>query len=493
MSQENTVVRSGDMMLTSPHATPYPFSIVIKNAWPLNHAACAFEIKGADPRTSVMKTCNYALHTREHRAYLDLFEKLTNDFGLQLPENRKPSKTTAFSTAYREVLNENLAGGMFYGYGDPAVLQITDEMDKANSGYLLVATSNDAPDAFPILRSRDLINWDFSGYIFPSGETPEWASVGEGKSDYWAPELHWVNNEFRLYFVAREERTLELCIGVARSAKATGPFVADREPILKGNIIDPHVFVESDQKAYLYWKEDNNDVWPRLFLDLLHEHPRFIGTLFLQKEEQVTASFVTTLWPWARMLEPMERFQAIQIFIETVIANYTHFYERLQTFSTQQSNELQDRISSILHYMKTPMYAQQLTPDGSSLTGERYKVLENDLDWEAHLVEGMWVTKQNERYFLFYAGNDFSTSQYGIGAAVGSSPVGPFQKMEKQLLQSTAEWWAPGHPSLVVNPKGQRELFLHAYSPGKAGYKQFRALLSVIVDFHENGVALRQP
>jgi beta-xylosidase len=103
----------------------------------------------------------------------------------------------------------------------------------------------------------------------------------------------------------------------------------------------------------------------------------------------------------------------------------------------------------------------------------------------------MWVTKQDKKYYLFYAGNDFSTSQYGIGVAVSGSPVGPFQKMDKQLLQSSARWWAPGHPSLVTDTGGRPQLFLHAYFPGKAGYKQFRALLSIPVFFTEDGVYLR--
>jgi|GEM_PF-671609 len=491
MNQEQTAVRSGDLMLTSPSQTPYPFSIIVRNAWPTSHPVRELEVKGNDPLTSGAKFCRYELSNREHRSYLDWFEKLNTDFGLRLPENRKPTETPTFTASYREVLTDNIAPGMLYGYGDPAVIRITDEMDKENAGYLLVATSNDAPDAFPMVRSRDLVNWEFAGFVFQNGLTPKWASVGEGTSDYWAPELHWVNGEFRLYFVGRDRQTLELCIGVARAKKANGPFVPDHEPILKGNVIDPHVFVESDGAAYLYWKEDNNDVWPRLLLDLLHEHSGLIAELFSEKEEQVTVSFVVTLWPWARMLEPMERFQAIQIFIETVIASYTRFYDLLGKFSLQQSSEIEGRIRSVLHYMKTPMYAQQLTLDGSALVGERYKILENDLEWEAHLVEGMWVTKQGEKYYLFYAGNDFSTSQYGIGVAIADSPVGPYQKMDRQLLQSTATWWAPGHPSLVENPHGEQELFLHAYSPGRAGYKQFRALLSVAVEFHSGGVFLK--
>ena len=483
MKDKNNVIGTGDILLTSPLNTPYPFTIIIRNAWPVKHAVSAIEIEGSHPRMVSAKTCRYELNDREHKAYLDFFEKLSNDFGLRLPQNRKPAEKKVFAASYQAVLTENLHPGMLYGYGDPAIIRTNDHQGADAACYYLVSTSNDAPDSFPILRSKDLVDWEFVGYVFPKGQKPLWAADGEGASDYWAPEIHWVDGEYRLYFVARDKESKELCIGVARSAKPDGPFVSDEAPVLRGNVIDPHVFIEESGTTYLYWKEDNNDVWPGLVLDLLYEYPELIAQLFDEKEDIASASFVMSLWPWARMLPPMERFQAIQLFIEVVIYRYTDFYSRLQQIFGIADATFKDKILSILQYMKTPMFARKLSADGARFVGERIKVLENDLAWEAHLVEGMWVTKWDEKYYLFYAGNDFSTSQYGIGVAVGDSPVGPFTKMEKQLLQSTESWWAPGHPSLALTPNGEPALFLHAFFPGEAGYKRFRALLSIPLVF----------
>jgi hypothetical protein len=491
MQAENKQAKTGDMMLTSPAGTPYPFSIIIRNAWPANQDVCTFEIKGTEAKVPHRKLHTYELYNREHDAYLDFYEKLSNDFELRLPQNRKAEEKKEFEANYREVLTANLTPRILYGYGDPAIIEVIPQPGSEVVSYYLLATSNDAPDAFPILRSPNLIDWQLVGYVFPAGSKPLWASDGKGQSDYWAPEMHKVKDEYRVYFVARQESNLELCIGVARSAKPGGPFVPDDTPLLKGNVIDPHLFVENDETAFLYWKEDNNDVWPRLLLDLLYDHPELVAVVFPEKEDRVSVCFVMTLWPWARMLDPMERFQAIQLFIEIMTSDYTAHYARLKGLADTGDILLKEKISSILRCMKTPIFAQQLSPDGSTLIGERIRILENDLEWEAHLVEGIWVTKQREKYYLFYAGNDFSTSQYGIGAAIADSPVGPFKKMTTQLLKSTERWWAPGHPSLVRTPNGETELFLHAFEPGKAGYKQFRALLSIRVHFTNEGVYLR--
>jgi hypothetical protein len=255
-------------------------------------------------------------------------------------------------------------------------------------------------------------------------------------------------------------------------------------------VIDPHVYVDDDT-AYLYWKEDNNEVWPRLLIALLYHNPEFINVLFDEKEDRATASFIVTMWPWLQLLGPMERFQATQVFIEAVISRYAAFYACLKNIMDSQPQTVQEQIRAILQYMKTPMYAQPLTQDGFGLTGERVKIIENDQDWEAHLVEGMWVTKQGSTYYLFYAGNDFSTDQYGIGVAIADAPLGPYQKMEMPLLRSTEAWWAPGHPSLAIAPDCKPLLFLHAYVPGEAGYKKFRALLAVPVRFTEGAVLVQ--
>jgi arabinan endo-1,5-alpha-L-arabinosidase len=126
------------------------------------------------------------------------------------------------------------------------------------------------------------------------------------------------------------------------------------------------------------------------------------------------------------------------------------------------------------------------------LVQEPVFVLENDLEWEGHLIEGVWVTKHDDKFYLFYSGNDFSTAEYGVGVAVADAPLGPYRKAEHPLFRSTADWSGPGHPSVVYDLNGEPRLFLHAFFPGRAGYKEFRALLSARIAFEDDQVMVRE-
>ncbi len=177
----------------------------------------------------------------------------------------------------------------------------------------------------------------------------------------------------------------------------------------------------------------------------------------------------------------MERFFLMQPLIESVLCCWSRVRRVL---------EESGHAAHILEAMRTPVLAQRLGADGASLLGEPVEVLANDLDWEGHLIEGPWVTRQQGRYWLFYAGNDFCTPNYGIGVAVADHPLGPYVKQPEPLLKSTPRWWAPGHASVAPGLDGEPQLFFHAFFPGSGGYNEFRALLTARLRFSEAGVEL---
>lgn len=471
---------------------PFAFTVLITGA-SAEADERTIRVSGPDAATGALVTSDFLLKARSHNAFLDAFEAIARRFGTRMPRNRQPPGIPTFSAPYQPLLTENLSPRVLHGYGDPAVIRVGSEHGGDGAWYYLLATSNDAPDAFPIARSRDLRDWTFVGFVFPSGHAPAWAAEGEHVSDFWAPEMHFVGGEYRVYFVAREREGHDLSIGLATARQPQGPFTTLDAPVLRGDVIDPHVVVEPNGSALLFWKEDANGVWPSRLDQLLNEYGRLIGALFFTPEDRRTVSLLATLWPWIRTLEPMERFFALQILMEVVSENFTGFQRQLDGLLLRESRSpVRLAIRRVLDVMRTPIHAQRLTPNGQAVVGERTTVLHNDLDWEGHLIEGVWVAQHGGRYYMFYAGNDFSTADYGIGVAIADAALGPYRKMPRPLLRSTADWWGPGHPSVAIGPDGKPWLFLHAFRPGRTGYNEFRALLTVPIDFQPEQVVVRE-
>ena len=291
--------------------------------------------------------------------------------------------------------------------------------------------------------------------------------------DFWAPEIARVGEEYWLVYTARDKSHL-LGIGLARAKSPRGPWVDPGRPLLTGGVIDGHIFVDDDGERYLLWKEDRNGLWPRKLATLLRERPELIDRIFTSEEDRRTARFAAAMVPWAAPRRPIERFFLMQTFIRSAVACWRQLHDVLE--GCGDADEL---IAS----MCTPIVAQRLASDGDSLIGAPVTLLTNALEWEGHLVEGPFLWKQDGRYWLFYAANDFTDPAYGIGVAVADSPLGPFTKRAKPLLSSARSWSAPGHPSVAEGPDGTPHIFFHAFFPGTGGYNVFRALLTARLRF----------
>lgn len=446
-------------------------------------------LEGSGPDGSLRRSA-HELATLDHRAFLTFHDQVAREFGLPRPAALRPRDFPPADERLSAVLTEPLAPEILYGYGDPSVLRV--EAADGRVSWRMVVTSNDAPNAFPLLRSDDLVRWELTGFVFPEGETPAWTLTGADRADFWAPELHRVGDEYWLVFTARRhDRTL--AIGLARSPSPDGPFKADPEPLVDGGVIDGHVMFDRDGGPVLVWKADDNDRWPGLLLELLDAEPKLTDQLFAESAARRTAGMVLALQPWARTLEPMQRFFAAQPLIEAVTHDFAAFRAGLSAAVPGMPSHRQALARETLNALTTRIFAQPLAPDGARLTGERRVILENDQPWEGHLVEGVWTVQHDGRSWLFYAASDFSTPDYGVGAAVADDPFGPYRKLPGPLLYSTRAWWGPGHPSVARGPNGEWRTFLHAFRPGEAGYKVFRALLSTEIGFDGDVLELRRP
>ncbi len=435
----------------------------------------------------------YVVPSGTQQDFSNFFRELSHDFNTRLPHIfAEKSEALPSAVRWQPLLTENVHAQILVGYGDPAVF-------KDGEDYWLVATSNDAPDAFPILHSRDLEHWEPKGFVFPRGDEPAWAATGRNVADFWAPEMAKVGDEYWLCFTARQVSNA-LAIGIARSTSPTGPWIDngcplitgepinttglgydENAPLMSGGVIDSHLLIDTNGDTYLFWKDDTNGIWPRPLAMLLRQHPHLVDDLFASNEDRLTAAFAAAIVPWANRQRPMVRFFLMQPLIEAALANWQRVRNALVQFGLAPA---------ILEAMSTPIRAQRIARDGRSLIGESKIVLCNDLDWEGHLIEGPFVTIHDGRYWLFYAGNDFSTPSYGIGVAVADHVFGPYRKQGEPLLRSSPQWTAPGHASVAPGLDGRPQLFFHAFHPGTGGYNSFRALLTVGLRFDGDRVEI---
>ena len=415
---------------------------------------------------------SYTLTGTGQEDYAGFYGELARDFGTRPLVKTPRLPPDAPEPPWRPLLTDNISDRILAGYGDPALL-------KTDDGYVLVATSNDAPDAFPILVSGDLETWRHEGFVFPEGETPEWTAAGVKVGDFWAPEMARVGDEYWLAYTARDKSNI-LSIGLAKAERPTGPWTDIGRPLLQGGMIDAHLFVD-DGSPYLFWKEDRNGIWPRKLAALLRDRPGLVERIFEEEPDRRSASFAAAIVAWASTRRPMERFFLMQPLIGAAVESWPRLRSCLQDCEGAEE---------VLGAMQTPILAQRMSEDGTQLLGEPAAIIANDLDWEGHLVEGPFVWKQDGRYWLFYAANDFTDPAYGIGAAVADHVLGPYTKHGQALLSSSRSWTAPGHPSVARGPDGVPSIFFHAFFPGTGGYNVFRALLTARLRFDGGRVAI---
>lgn len=281
-------------------------------------------------------------------------------------------------TAQQRALYTNpaLAGD----YPDPSVIRVGRD-------YWATATSSEWGPEFPILHSRDLVNWQVVGAVFQ--QRPLW-SVG----NYWAPEISEYRGRYFVHYVARKKDG-PLCVAVASAARPFGPY-KDHGPLVcqDAGSIDPVTVTDEKQRRYLVWKEDGNS-----------------------------------------------------------------------------------------RNLPTPIWAQRLSADGTRLVGERKELIRNNAPWEAQLVEGPFIVRRGDWYYMFYSGNACCTRDcnYAQGVARARAVLGPWEKnLANPILKGNRAWKCPGHGSIVSDQTGRDFLLYHAYRAGDFVYVGRQALLDEI-------------
>ena len=114
----------------------------------------------------------------------------------------------------------------------------------------------------------------------------------------------------------------------------------------------------------------------------------------------------------------------------------------------------------------TPIWAQKLSEDGTKLVGEIKELIRNDVPWEGNLVEGPFVLRRGEWFYMFYSGNGCCGRgcTYGVGVARAKKLLGPWEKCPANpILAANQSFKCPGHGSIVSDSRGRDFFLYHAY------------------------------
>src|SRR5215204_6558910 len=103
----------------------------------------------------------------------------------------------------------------------------------------------------------------------------------------------------------------------------------------------------------------------------------------------------------------------------------------------------------------TPLWAQRLSNDGLKLLGKKVEIIRNDpRSWEGDVVEGAFILRRGNWYFLFYSGNACCGRKcdYSSGVAPSSNLLCPYEKYAANPIVSENEsWQCPCHGSIVTD------------------------------------------
>ncbi len=130
-------------------------------------------------------------------------------------------------------------------YPDPSVIRVGQE-------YWATTTASEWAPHFPLLYSRDLVNWERRGVVFET--PPAWA-----KSNFWAPEIAEDNGRYFIYYTARDRESNRLAVAVATASYPGGPYT-DHGPLVmepEGSI-DGMAYTDAEGVRWFLWKNDGN-------------------------------------------------------------------------------------------------------------------------------------------------------------------------------------------------------------------------------------------
>ncbi|HKP14096.1 MAG TPA: family 43 glycosylhydrolase [Blastocatellia bacterium] len=147
---------------------------------------------------------------------------------------------TAVAQSRATYTNPVLAGD----YPDPSIIRVGQD-------YWATATTSHWAPLFPLLHSRDLVNWQAVGAAMQ--KRPDWSD-----GNYWAPEISYYRGRYFIYYTGHKKGG-SLCVAVMTATNPRGPYT-DHGPLVcqDAGSIDAMAVTDENGRRYLVWKEDGN-------------------------------------------------------------------------------------------------------------------------------------------------------------------------------------------------------------------------------------------
>lgn len=303
---------------------------------------------------------------------------------------------------------------------DPFVL----DNGGTHNDYYAFTTGN----LFPVLRSRDLVNWTSAGTAMAA--TPPWV-VQTGDWHPWAPSVVHVNSScpnastascYIMFYVGLSAQFSTNCVAIATSPSPAGPYT-DHGPLALSN-------GATDAKGRPIGCGDNAGygmIDPSPFTDPA------TGTTYLYGSED---------------------------------------------FSCPSGSSSCDSANSTL---QPTISVIPLSPNLLSASAGRTALFSGRSGtWESAgvsvpTVEGPTAMLHGNVYYLLYSGGDWQGA-YGMGYATSTSPTGPFTRPgSNQILSQTTTVLSPGGGDTpVLGPRGATWMVYHGRDSSYANPRTLR-------------------
>ena len=180
------------------------------------------------------------------------------------------ASTHAAGAAYRNPVSAGFADT----FADPSVIRGKDGWWYAYGTSDPLREGEGTAHILPVARSHDLVDWTFVGDAMAT--KPAWADQARGAS-LWAPDIRYVNGEYRLYYVVTDttvtDEPNDNAIGMATAPTPTGPWTDSGAPVVgprrggrgePGNFLwtfDPTAVTDSDGSQWLYYGSYYGGIW----------------------------------------------------------------------------------------------------------------------------------------------------------------------------------------------------------------------------------------